>query len=414
MANNSLLIKINRIFALLITAWVCWPWFCQNTGLLGGVFFAGTWCITAFLLSQKHTVGIDGILMSSYAVILVLSFLAFGKVYGTFPVYYYISMVMLFFLPYYMFKFYINRNETDFIGKIAIVAIVFMIIGCLTSSYYTYLNPNIMKTISQSLDTEYVEYRKVGIGSFGFVYMTMLAIIAAIGELKRKSNMPRYMKVSILIFVIIGIKCMIDSTFTTSLLLLIVGIILVLLTNKKIPALNIPIYLLALVTVFLLSSYLGEFLSNIKLESADVTVRLNEIGHFLMGDDLGTHTSGRVDYFWKSIECFLNYPLLGYNFVANPEFSIGGHSEWVDILAVYGLIGGIPLIATIVYKLKYISRTVKSKISNSYYGITIFVFVIFGFIDPFLRLYNLGFAMFFLIPAIGYISELFSKKENEL
>ena len=86
-----------------------------------------------------------------------------------------------------------------------------------------------------------------------------------------------------------------------------------------------------------------------------------------------------------------------------------GHSEWIDIFGVYGLVGGIPLIATIVIKLKNIFRITK-KIRYPFYGVLVFIFVIFGFVDPFLRLYNIGFGMFFFIPCLGC---LYHEHENK-
>ncbi len=412
-SNNFLIDKINKIFAVFIVIWVCWPWFGQNAGLLGASFFAGVWCITAWLSKTGYSLKVGDLMLILYGSIMALSYIFFGKVYAEFELLYYIPMLLLFFLPYYMFRFYNSKENRKFLGQLAVVGIVFMIVGAVTSSYYTFLNPRIMKTISQATDKEYVEYRKVGIGSFGFVYMLMFVIVAIIGEFKKKTEAGKLTKLLMVLFCIAAVKCIIDSTFTTALLLSLIGSLLVLISSKKSPQLNVFIYFVVLLSFVVLSQAIGNFLINISLESPDVTMRLREIGSLLLGDDGGDNTESRMRAFQISWTCFFEYPLLGFNFVQDPEYRVGGHSEWIDIFAVYGLLGGIPVIGTLVAKIADISK--KSKLDNScpHFGIIIFMFFIYGIIDPFLRIYNIGFALFLLVPAVGYISEAFKKEDNK-
>ncbi len=410
--KESNLYRINKICALFLIIWVCWPWFGQNTGLLFGAFFAFCWSATAILDSNKYIIGYDGLLMMFYFVYMGMSYLLNGRVYGGYELLYYIPMVALFFLPYYMARFYFRKKDFKFMGIMAIVAIVFMLIGCITSIYYTSVDENIMKTISQSMDTEFLEYRKSGIGSFGFIYMVMFSIITIIG-LYREKLVPQNIKIKFLLvaFCIVGIKCLFDSTFTTSILLLFVGLLLVFITVKNSRSINVVIYFFALIITILVSQFIGKLLTSIELKSVDVTTRLHEIGSIFMGEEGGTNTVGRMEYFMRSVTCFFEYPILGYNYESMPIVKIGGHSEWMDILGVYGLVGGIPLIATVIIKLRKTYDIVK-EINYPYYGILVFVFAVFGFVDPFLRLYHLGFVMFLLIPCIGCISKAL-KKEGE-
>lgn len=410
MAKPSALYRINQISAVFMVIWVCWPWFCQNTGLVGGILIAGLWCITAVLLKPIRTVGIGELALVFYAIYMFMSYFMFGKVYANYPMYYYLSMVMLFFLSYYVFQFYVNQDALSFLGKLAIVAIICMIIGSITSSLYTYLSPNIMKTISQTLDTKYVQFRKAGIGSFGFIYMMVLAIPAVIGNLKSKNHPNKLITALIIIFCICGLKCIIDSTFTTAMLISVGGVFLVFISSRKSASLNVIIYLTTFFAFILFSRVVGNILINITVESADVTTRLHEIGNLLLGNEGGTNTDGRMEHLRQSIECFFAYPLFGYNFTTNPTHTMGGHCEWIDIFATYGIVGGIPIIFAILDKIKKVASNVKNKIGDPFYGIIIFLFVIYGFLDPFLRLYNLGFAIFFLVPSISCIPKAFPKK----
>ena len=402
MTIEAWLYKFNKIFAVLLVAWACYPWLGQNTGLLGGFFLAGGWCVSAMLLSKKHAMGIDGFLSLLYLCVMVLSYFYNGKVYANLPMYYHVSMVILFFLPYYIFRFYVKREDTRFLRTIALVAIACMVAGALTSSYYTYLDANIMKTISQKVDTELVDYRKAGIGSFGFIYMLVFAIIATIGQFKtHKLASNVWTKVLLLFFCVTGIKCIIDSTFTTALILLVVGILVVLLMKPNATKRNILICFVCLFVVLSAGQLLGSLLESLTLESDDVTIRLHEIGGLLKGEAGGENTESRFVHFTKSIECFIQYPLAGYNFAKHPVCTMGGHSEWVDMFAVYGLLGAVPLLATIIIKLRRTSHALRTKLQYPFFSVLLFIFIVFGFLDPFLRLYHLGFVMFLLIPGIS-------------
>ena len=406
MTIEAWLYKLNKLFALLLVAWACYPWLGQNAGLIGGFFFAGGWCVSAMLLSKKHAMGIDGFFSLLYLCVMVLSYIDNGKVYANMPMYYYVSMVILFFLPYYMFMFYLKREDARFLGTIAFISILCMLAGALTSSYYTYLDSNVMKTISQKVDTEFVDYRKAGIGSFGFIYMLVFSLIAIVGKIKTRTlRTNKWLKVLLLFFCIAGIKCIVDSTFATALILLVVGTLVVLLMQPNATKRNVLICFLCLFVVISAGQLLGSFLEGLTLESEDVTIRLHEIGSLLKGEAGGENTESRFVHFRKSVECFLQYPLTGYNFAKVPVCTMGGHSEWIDIFAVYGLLGAVPLLATIVIKLRRTAMAVRTKLQYPFFSVLLFIFIIFGFVDPFLRLYHLGFVMFLLIPGISCLGK---------
>ncbi len=405
---------INKICAFFLVIWICWPWFSQNTGLIAGLVFSAGWCVTAVCMSRKYAVGIDGAMMMAYVALMAMSFLSTGRVHEDYELYYHVSMTALFFLPYYMCKFYIDREEKKFLGQLAIVAIIFMILGCYTSIRYTMIDENIMKTISQGLDEEFIEYRKSGIGSFGFIYMVMFAFIGMIGLFKNgKLNVPLWVKILLIITCGIGFSCLVASTFTTSLVLVTVGTVLVLITQRKSKTANVIIYISVFIAAFFTSQLVGNILISTSFESSDVNTRMHEIGNLLLGNEAGENILSRAKYFNRSIKCFLQYPILGYNFEFAPTIKSGAHSEWIDIFAVYGIVGGIPLLTTIIIKLKNTAKILKEKINYPFYSVIVFVFVIFGFVDPFLRLYNIGFVMFMFIPCIACIPYAFEKIHGE-
>ena len=410
MSLKKMLSGLNQISALALIVWVCLPWVAQNMGLVAGFLLAALWSVTAILLHPPKKIGWDEGFMVLFLLCVISSFFLYGRIYEELAFYYAVSMIALFFLPYYMMKFYIAQEKTKFLGSLAVCAMLCMIVGAITSSYFTALDSNIMKTISQAKDTEFVELRKAGIGSFGFVYMLVFCVIALVGFYKNKIKMNAFLKIVSVIFLIAAIKCIIDSTFTTALLLTVLGVLLVLVTSKKNPQLNPLIYVFVAVGFLLMSRLLGQLLANITVASEDVTIRLNEIGQLLLGEEVGTNVGGRWEYMKKSFDCFLEYPLFGYNMQENPTVSFGGHSEWFDLLAVYGLCGGIPLLATVIYKLRQTKQTMKNTLGYPFYGAVLLIFCIFGFLDPFLRLYHIGFALFLIIPSFACLSRASDKK----
>lgn len=412
MSFNKLLHTLNCLSAYLLVIWVCLPWFGQNTGLILGFLLAATWTSTAFLIHPPKKLSVDAAFMILFLVCVSCSLILRGRVYGEYAFYYATSMMALFFLPYYMMRFYVKGEQTKFLGKLAACAIFCMAIGAFMSSYYTYIDPNIMKTISQAKDTELVEYRKLGIGSFGFVYMLVFCVISLFGALRNKALGNKRSTLLVIAFLIVGIKCIVDSTFTTALLLTVIGVLLVLISDKNNRKYNHIAYISLFILFVFISQLLGNFLANVTLKSSDVTIRLNEIGNLLLGEETGENVGSRWDYMQKSLNCFWEYPLFGYNMQAKPQITMGGHSEWVDLFAVYGLVGGLPLLATVIYKLNETKKAVQKKMNYPFFGVLLMIFTFYGFVDPFLRLYHIGFVMFLIIPGIACLPQAYEKKER--
>ena len=397
--------NLSKLFAIAVVSWVCCPWLGQNTGLICGFALAAGWCFCSFFCRERgFIVRTDTIYMIIFGLDLVLSLILTGRVFQTYEPYYFLSMICLFFLPFYMFCFYFDHEDKVFLKRLTLVGLLLTVVGSITSTYYAVANPLIMKTISQNLDTEFLAYRKAGIGSFGFIYMLMFSMIAIVGALKANlGENRRPLVLCVVLFLVMGIICIAISTFTTAMLLSILGILLVLIDNPKNKIINITKYVILVLIFLIFSQLIGNFLANIRTDYLSVTERLNEIGNILRGNSLGNNTEARLEYMVRSFECFFKYPLLGYNFQINPAYKVGTHCEWIDIFGVYGMIGGIPLLATIIYKLKAVSQRLKFKSNFPYYKIIILVFTIYGFLDPFLRLYHIGFALFLLVPGIAIL-----------
>ncbi len=111
-------------------------------------------------------------------------------------------------------------------------------------------------------------------------------------------------------------------------------------------------YLLLLVNIDNILSWLSE--------RSDVLFfkRLEELINGLFFDNTTTHYEKREDTLIASIQIFSESPIFGVGyrfgnvFSAGKDYGIGGHSELLDSLARYGMIGAIPLIGTYFYSIK--------------------------------------------------------------
>lgn len=404
-SQNKTVLKLNHFCAIGIVLWMCIPWFTQNTGLLIGAFLVAVWIITAWLYkTPSFIIGKDGLWMILWAFLMLLSYIFFGRVYANFTLRYFLPMLILFFIPYYMAKFYIKNKDFKFLAYIAIFAMLGMIVGSLTSIYYSNIIPGIMKSVTQSENEMANAYRTKGIGGFGFVYMVMFCVITIMSVFGKLEN--GWLRILSFVFCVISIVCLIASTFTTALIFVVVGILLIKLSGIKNKSILYFMYILLPILFLLLANILGDLLLHISLENEGLTTRLNEIGEFLLSGELGHNLDSRVDRFKMSWECFTHYPLFGYNFQESPKYVVGTHSEWIDIFACYGIVGAVVVFSALFCKLNYINQQLKQEIKVDAYSVIILILFLYGFLDPILRIYHTGLAVFLIVPGLFWLPTL--------
>ena len=74
-----------------------------------------------------------------------------------------------------------------------------------------------------------------------------------------------------------------------------------------------------------------------KVDSIQISIRLNELATALSGGDLGYNLGGRLELYSRAIQAFFRSPILG-----NRKLDFDGHATLFTILADVGLLGGIP------------------------------------------------------------------------
>jgi hypothetical protein len=114
-----------------------------------------------------------------------------------------------------------------------------------------------------------------------------------------------------------------------------------------------------------------------------VSQRLTELSRFLSGDsttgsDLGT----RLDHWSDSIEIFLNSGPLGLAGRTGLTGDTGGHSQWLDLVASYGLLAAFPLLFFL-FAWKVSRRESNANGVSALKRVWLY-FVVLGFINPLL------------------------------
>ena len=172
---------------------------------------------------------------------------------------------------------------------------------------------------------------------------------------------------------------------------------------------SIAIFLLYFVSIFVLINFIddiGHFIMNMTSSKENILMaRLYDVGLELSSvgnrDSSGSeYISSRVSRLFWSYDIFLESPLIGngykygYDFSAGKSYGIGNHSEWFDLFAVYGLLGGGLIILVYFNFLKKISKFHIKTSRLSYISVLIFL----GLFNPF-RSFSAHFVLFFIVPA---------------
>ena len=350
-----------------------------------------------------------------FSLYLILCLLITNKTYGELNNIYFISMFVIFAISFFIYKYYYENKDYKMLGLIALVSIICLAVGSITTLIYLEINPMLSKSITQAGMTNLAEYLKVGIGSFGFMYLVMFSLIPTIMLIFNKNK--AFIKFFSILVVIVFINVLIKGGFSTAILISVFGIVYYLLPKTKNKITILIINCISVIIIVVLKNSIGKVLIDISNSldmSKMVSQRLSDVGYFILSGDEGYNINLRIERLNWSIQSFLHNPVFGYNMVSNNLKIIkpGGHADWIDMFAFYGIIGGLPIFLFITNCIKYIIMSLKNAVLKNCYNVVVFQFIIYGFIDPFLHIYHIGFAMFLIVPSIFYLPYIFQIKEK--
>lgn len=274
----------------------------------------------------------------------------------------------------------------------------FTILGILM--YYSYQSLVVLESNPMALRHLVSEAKDDNIivgGGFALPYsMAILCPFLLHGSRQMASVLERYF---VYVVIAVGSYLVFRALFTTALLLMIIGYVIVILgrvSSKKRIRVFVFGGLLLILFIQVLPLMTQYFLDQ---DFNVVGRRLQEISNMMngnTGNDDGDLQS-RINLSLRSIETFFNNPIWGigpsvkYDYFEMEKSGVGSHAQWFDIFAIYGLFA--ILIVT------YLRKVSKSISQNN---ITLKLFVILGFLNP-IFIFTIVFVVYYIVPMFNFL-----------
>lgn len=301
------------------------------------------------------------------------------------------------FLIYPIIYYYVislKKKEKEKLFNWALLCITLTVI---VSLYYVLcVDPQAIR------NTQNVSY--FGVGNFQLMYAMAILygplLFLAIDKIKAKEKCLFFLLELVLMFI-----CLVLCNLVTSVVITLISVFVTYCLTRKNKLLYTVIGFV-LIVFFALRSVWGNLL--IKLASKNLFYwstnnKIIAIANVLLGDMNNTDTlSKRWTLAEQSLNSFKENWVFGINFRDHVMGKVGCHSQWMDDLARYGLIGNVIIWFNYFYIMKITLRTEKNIIVRHYILSAWICFYILGFLNPNLS-GTILMAIFVVIPSIDGI-----------
>ncbi len=344
--------------------------------------------ILCFLLCRKEQHVILGFFAKGAMICLLFVAMAFFKNDGA------VMEHIGFYLHYItwplLFVCVTSRYNVKEIKHLLLFIIVICIIGDILSLIQLNINPDISRLLSGGqLRDEKIQYYKLGVGGYGYVFAMSFIMYGVIRWLKNSKS--RIEKIYLTIFVIVNLLFIIYASYTTAIVISIVLIAMASASNiqKGYKTAIIIITILAFVAFINPMLELCYDIAN-ELELEWVARRFEQI---LSVQDTGDMSVlKRYALYIISWNTFLQNPILGGT-------DYGAHSQILDTLARYGMLGMfLPIF------LGYCKSFCSKVLGKSDLNIVFIAFMIFSCIDT-CSVMQIPVVVFFVTPLMLYVEQ---------
>ncbi|SDH86993.1 hypothetical protein SAMN04487975_1096 [Planococcus glaciei] len=245
--------------------------------------------------------------------------------------------------------------------KINIVKIILFsqIINAFITLRALNIDPEISKNMATGND-EFNTFNLIGVSGYSIIYSIVIIFPLLIASLK---NFKLKLKLLMITYTIFMMVLIYFSAYTTALIALFIGIILYIILSRSIifKLFFVPL-LLILLSIILTPNkiylILMSLANNISIQL--ISLRLSQLANLILYNDTSGDSLIRLELYKKSIDAFFQYPLTGIT-MYNPNFSLSGHSAFLDILGGTGLLGLLPYLLFIWFSYKISVRNAKTK-----------------------------------------------------
>lgn len=411
---------LNLIMCLLMCAWMMSPYLKYHTGVLFLLISFVFWILTTDLTRTIKIAPINLIFIVIFFATFLPYFFSGNLQYGARS-----AKVILVNFPLFFFGIFVNhyylyyKKDYYLLGMIALISLI--VIGI--SSFQTLIGLISYPFASRQLaggiasNEQLIKlYTGLGIGGYGFIYSITFTLIAIFYLFFNKDKrIKNGIKVFAFIISLIMIITIFKASYAISVMLLAISSISLLLSNN-LKGLVVVIIICILTFVIIPKSYIGNTILNIAsiVDNNHILYgKFIDLANYFLFSPESSQTLGRLNLYKDSLTTFISNPIFGlynpFKIITNPNYTVGGHSGWLDFLAYYGLFSGIPLFLSLGLTVKH-HLTFFKNCGYFKYILTVYIFVfIYGFINPILDIYEIGFAVFFLVPAIPFIPHVFKR-----
>ena len=416
---NNFVYKLNIIAVILICMWISIPFFRIRTGVIFLFLMFIVWLLTTDFKWLVEKISWDLIWILIFFITFVPYLMSGSLEYGlagsnvimvNFPIFF----VGIFINHYYMHY----KKDYKTLGMIAFFSLCFFTIGSLQTYFGLLEYPLAARELAGGVDKELSKtYRQLGIGGFGHIYSASFLLIIALYPIVRNAKFTVKNKVVVLISIISIFLMLLRASYATSLIIVILGLTLVLFVRNRLTFISYIIFS-TLLLLLIPKTVIGEFFLAIAdkfNENIVLNQKFIDLASATLNSSLDGQTGDRFNLYLSSFKVFLSNPLFGiYGPLGNLNSgSIGGHSGWFDLLGYYGLFTVVPLFLTLFYNFR---KNMRFYVETNYYGFILvlyFLILLYGAINPILYVYEIGFVLFCVAPAIPFIPYAFTIKKKE-
>lgn len=306
--------------------------------------------------------------------------------------------IAYFYLAVLMLTYFIKSNDYNGLRIVVKFALIFIVITAITSIIGLTLFPGATRMMANSSSgSRTLMFQQIGIGRYGY-FVGIAYLLPIVAFCSKNKQFSIKLRISSLIVGFLLIFALIKSEFTTALIIGSSFFLFSFLVKKNI----LKVYLTGIFVFFLvfvlinqqladLLNYISNYLSSNILQS-----RIKDLAILLTVQDFNPETgitytvSTRLFLVKKSIIAFLENPIVG------GAGNRGGHSYFIDRLAMFGLLAFLPWLIIIKNLLSY-----KNHFSDDYknsFLLSFMVYISIGIMTTSIETPQAAVSMYFIVP----------------
>lgn len=297
-------------------------------------------------------------------------------------------------------QFYLDRKASN-IKKLFIFAVLLDCIAININTLFVLSEEGMASRILATGDAlERLEELDINIymlGGYGYIYSLIFGVVYFYIMKDSISGFPKFQRRVVFLFMATSIITIIASQYTIAIIVLVAGLVFSAVTKHGVTIESILSSIFIIIVLLLTGRIVIGFLVDNHIFGDMVTSRLSMI----IGEYDTTHYYGgksdmekRIDLYMKTLKLLPETFLHGIYDMKNFGLVLGGHTEWFDSLATYGILKYFFFIMFLIKSIRYSLPKITYK---SRYSILIICLIVLGMVNPIICS-NLFMWFFILIP----------------